>query len=129
MPQIAQLPATTSAEIKSQAKAYLDKYLNQSLDNINKAEQLNPYNLNILKTKAKTELTLSSVDQKYFQDALNTLLKITEYSPTEATNYINIGILYQNNGKTDLSKIAFEKALQLNPNSEQAKYYLGTLKP
>jgi len=36
-PEIAKLPSTTSAEIKAQANAYLNKYINLALDNINKA--------------------------------------------------------------------------------------------
>ena len=127
VPQIEKIPATASAEIKAQVQAYLDKYLNQVLDNINKAQTLNPYNLNILKTKAKTELALATLDKKYYQDALSTLLRITELSPTESNNYINVGILYQSLGKNDLAKLAFQKALDLNPNSDSAKDYLQKL--
>jgi putative inorganic carbon (hco3(-)) transporter len=129
LPQIAKLPATASAEIKAQGQQYLQKFLNQALDNINKAQKLNPYNLNILKTKAKTELTLAQVDKKYYQDAINSLLKLTELSPTENNNFQNIGILYLNLGQKDLAKIAFEKALELNPNSDSAKEYLKQIKP
>jgi putative inorganic carbon (HCO3(-)) transporter len=126
-PQIAALPATASADIKTQADAVLKKYIGQAVDNINKAQTLNPFNLNILKTKAKTELTLATIDQKYYQDALNTLLKITELSPTESSNYLNVGILYQSLGKPDLAKLAFQKALELNPTLQAAKDYLKKL--
>jgi tetratricopeptide (TPR) repeat protein len=129
VPQIEKLPATASAEIKAQAKSILDQYTLKALENINKAQTLNPYNLNVLKTKAKTELTLAQIDQKYFQDALNTLLKITQLSPTESINYVNVGILYQNTGQNDLAKLAFQKALELNPDFWQAKTYLQKLKP
>ena len=128
-PQIEKLPATASAETKAQAKTYLDKYTKLAIDNINKAQTLNPYNLNVLKTKAKTELTLATLDKKYYQDALTTLLKITELSPTESNNYLNVGILYQSLGKNDLARQAFQKALDLNPNSEPAKNYLKQIKP
>ena len=127
VPQIAQLPSTASAEIKAQANSVLNKYVDQATGNINKAQNLNPFNLNILKTKAKTELALATIDPKYLQDALNTLLRIVELSPNESSNYLNLGILYQSLNKTDLAKIAFEKALELNPNSESAKSYLQKL--
>ena len=127
VPQIAQLPSTASAEIKAQANSVLNKYVDQATGNINKAQNLNPFNLNILKTKAKTELALATIDPKYLQDALNTLLRIVELSPSESSNYLNLGILYQSLNKTDLAKIAFEKALELNPNSESAKSYLQKL--
>ncbi|HSV94656.1 MAG TPA: O-antigen ligase family protein [Spirochaetia bacterium] len=127
VPQITKLPATASAEIKTQAQTVLEKYINLSVENINKGQTLNPYNLNILKTKAKTELTLATANQKYYQEALNTLLKITELSPTESNNYLNVGILYQNLGKTDLAKLAFEKAVELKPDFQLAKEYLNKL--
>jgi len=127
VPQIAQLPSTASAGIKAQANSVLNKYVDQATGNINKAQSLNPFNLNILKTKAKTELALATIDPKYLQDALNTLLRIVELSPNESSNYLNLGILYQSLNKTDLAKIAFEKALELNPNSESAKSYLQKL--
>lgn len=124
MPQIASLPATASAETKAQAQEYLQKYLDQATENIKTAHTLNPYNLNILKNKAKVELSLATLDPKYYQDALNTLLKITEYSPTEANNYLNVGILYKSLGNAELATKAFERALELNPNLQAAKDHL-----
>lgn len=129
VPQIKKIPATASAELKAQAQAILDQYTTKALDNIKLAQTMNPYNLNILKTKAKTELTLAEIDPKYFQEALNTLLKITELSPTESSNYLNVGLIYQNLGKTDLARLAFEKAIELKPDFQQAKNYLQELKP
>lgn len=126
-PQIASLPSTTSAEIKAQANTILEKYIGKAIENINYAQKLNPYNLNILKTKAKTNLTLAQFDPKYYQEALNTLLEISRLSPTESTNFQNIGILYQSLGNKDLAKMAFQKALDLNPNNQTAKDYLKKL--
>lgn len=126
-PQIEEMPTTTSAEIKAQAQSVLEKYINLALDNVNKAQTLNPYNLNLLKTKAKTELTLATLNPKYYQNALNTLLKITELAPTEGSSYFNVGILYQNLGKIDLAKIAFEKAIELKPDYQPAKDFLQKL--
>lgn len=128
VPQINQLPSTVSAEIKQQANTVLEKYINQSIFNIQKAENLNPYSLNIQKIKAKTEIDLATINPKYFQDALNTLKKISELAPTDSTNFNNIGILYQNEGKLNEAEAAFNKALGLNPNSEVAKEYLRKIK-
>jgi putative inorganic carbon (HCO3(-)) transporter len=129
LPQVKNLPATASADIKARGQAYLEKYSDLAVVNINKAQTFNPYHLNVLKTKAKAELNLAIINPKYYQDALSTLIKITELSPTEPSNFTNIGVLYQNLGKTDLAKKAFEKALELYPGSEQAKAYLQRLKP
>lgn len=127
VPQIAEIPSTSSADIKKQANSVLDKYISLSIENINKAQSLNPYNLNILKTKAKTELTLATINAKYQQSALNTLTEITRLSPTDSNNFLNLGILYQSQGKNDLAKQSFEKALLLNPTSNQAIQYLKQL--
>lgn len=129
VPQIKELPASTSADIKAQAQTIYQKYLNLSVDSIAKAQELNPYNLNVLKTKAKTEIVLASLDSKYYQNALLTLLRIVELSPTEPNGYLNIGVLYQQLNKNDLAKIAFEKALTLDPNHGLAKEYLQKLTP
>lgn len=129
VPEIAKIPATASAEIKQQAQNYLSQYTQEAISNINQARNLNPYNINILKTKAKTELTLATVDSKFYQDAINTLLKITELSPTESSNYYNIGILYLNLNKKDQAQIAFQKAIELKPDYQAAKDYLKQIYP
>ncbi len=126
-PQIAKLPATASADIKAQAQEYLDKYTAISLENINKAAALNPYSLNVLKSKAKTEITLAEINSKYLNEALNTLLNITKLSPTESSNFLNVGILYQNLSDKENAKNAFEKAIELRPDFQQAKDYLQKL--
>ena len=126
-PQIAKLPATASAELKQEAQAYLDQYTSAAIDNLNKAVTMNPYNINILKTKAKTELTLALLDPKYNQTALQTLLKITELSPTESSNYFNIGLLYLNLGNKDLAMLAFQKAVDLKPDYQAAQDYINQI--
>jgi O-antigen ligase len=126
-PQIKEMPATTSAEIKAQANSYLNQYVQEALKNTSQAVSMNKYNLNLLKTKARTELTLAQLDPKYNSDAIQTLLKITEFSPTEAINYFNVGILYTELGQNDQAKLAFQKALQLKPDYEAAKDKLSSL--
>ncbi len=143
-PQIQEMTATTPAELRDKGNAYLKQYTNDSINNISKAVQMNKYNLNLLKIKARTELTLGSLDPKYNRDAINTLLKITELSPTEATNYYNIGVLYTNLAQTALetkapgggsesrselesAKLAFQKAIDLKPDYEAAKDKLKLL--
>ena len=41
---------------------------------------------------------------------------------------MNVGVLYENLGKKDLAKLAFEKALELKPDNDQARDYLSKLK-
>jgi len=126
-PQIKAMSASTSAEVKSQANQYLEQFVNSSLEHVNKAVSMNRFNINSWKNKARAELTLSTLDPKYFQEALKTLLKISEISPTESTNYQNIGILYTNIGKKDEAKMAFSKAIELNSDNMTARDLLNAL--
>ena len=89
---------------------------------------MNKYNLNLFKTKARTELILGTLDPKYNLEAAQTLLKISELSPTDAANYLNIGILYSQLNQNDEAKLAFQKAIELKPDYEAAKDRLSALK-
>lgn len=144
-PQIRELPATASAEIRDRAAGILNQYLQDAVSNVNKAVSMNKYNLNLLKTKARTELSLAQLDPKYNLEAIQTLLKITELSPTDASNFYNIGLLYAGlaqiaseskvlgantdaKSSLDSAKRAFERALELKPDFEAAKDRLKLLK-
>lgn len=127
-PQIKEMTASTPADLRQKANFYLDQYIQDALKNISLAVSMNKYNLNLLKTKARTELTLATLDPKYNQDAIQTLLKISELSPTDSSNFYHIGILYSQMGRNEESRMAFQKALELRPDYQAAKDYLGTLK-
>ncbi len=127
LPQIQEMSASSPAELKTQAMDYLNKYTNDAITNVNKAVAMNRFNLNLLKTKARTELTLAAIDPKYNLDAIQTMLKITELSPTEAINFYNIGILYLQIDKKDEAILAFKKAIELKPDYEAAKARLDLI--
>ncbi|KKT81117.1 MAG: hypothetical protein UW80_C0058G0005 [Microgenomates group bacterium GW2011_GWC1_44_9] len=127
-PQIKEMTASTSADLREKANSYLTQYTKDALENVNKAVSMNKFNLNLLKTKARTELTLASLDPKYNLEAIQTMLKLTELSPTEASNYYNIGILYTSIDKNDEAKLAFQKAIELKPDYQAAKDRLNLLK-
>ncbi|KKT88744.1 MAG: hypothetical protein UW88_C0008G0018 [Candidatus Collierbacteria bacterium GW2011_GWD2_45_10] len=126
-PQINSLAASSSAEQKQQANSYLQQFVSDAVTNTAKAVSMNKFNLNLLKTKARTELTLGTIDPKFNLDATQTLLKITELSPTDATNFFNIGILYSQLNKIDEAKMAFKKAIELKPDYQAAKDKLSSL--
>ena len=127
-PQIDQLTASTPAVQRENANSYLRQIITDAEKNISIAVSMNKYNLNLLKTKARTELILGTLDPKYNMEAAQTLLKITELSPTDATNFFNIGILYSQINKIDEAKMAFQKAIDLKPDYQAAKERLGQLK-
>ncbi len=127
-PQIQEMTASTPAELQEKAKFYLNQYMTDAIANVTKASSMNPFNVNLLKTKARTELTLGTLNPKYNQEGLKTLLKITELAPTDATNYHNIGVLYTNLGDKEAARRAFQKAIDLKPDYQSAKSKLDLLK-
>src|SRR3989339_39097 len=127
-PQIAEMSASTPADIRQKANYYLQQYISDAVANTNKAVSMNKYNLNLFKTKARTELILGTLDPKFNLEASQTLLKISELSPTDAANYLNIGILYSQLNQNDEAKLAFQKAIELKPDYEAAKDRLSALK-
>jgi len=137
LPQVTEIEASAPAELKERASKYLNDFITDSLANVNKSVAMNPYNLNLLKSKARTELYLATLDPKYNFEAIKTLLKVTELSPNEASNYYNIGLLYKNLGtaggpdsKTYLeqAKVALQKAIDLKSDHMAARDLLNSLK-
>lgn len=119
--------ATAEPEIKQKADAYLKQYIEDAVANTQKAVAMNPYNLNLYKNKARTELALAVVDPKFNNSVANTLLKIIELSPTDPANYQNLGIIYKTLGNKEEATRAFNKVLELYPNHQGAKDQLSTL--
>jgi hypothetical protein len=121
------LPASTSAETKQQ---YLDarkQYSLSAIDNSQKAIDMNPYQTNYYKTKAKVGLYLSTFDPSYYNDVINSLLKVSEKAPTDAKVVYNLGLIYLNMQKIDEAKMAFKKAIELKPDYNEAILKLNQL--
>jgi putative inorganic carbon (hco3(-)) transporter len=111
---------TLPEETRPAARKIQQSYQKSALKNINQAVDLNPHNLNLLKSKARVEIYLSNIDQKYTQDALNTLLQTSILAPTDPRLFLNIGLLYQTLDQNDLATQSFKKALSLKPNYQEA---------
>jgi tetratricopeptide (TPR) repeat protein len=121
--------ATPSGQAIKQAIAQKDSYIKLAIENINKALQANPYNLNTYKTKAKVEIYLGSIDQSYYLSSLKTLAKANELAPTDPKIVYNMGLLYDHLGQTSQAELAFKKTLELKSNYDQARVsYIELLK-
>ena len=88
---------------------------------------MSPYNLNLLKSKARVEIYLANVDTKYQQSALNTLLQASILAPTDPKLLFNIALLYQNTNQKDLAILSYQKALELKSNYQEALFRLEQL--
>jgi len=124
--QIKTATSSSPAQLEP-AKRQLQALINNSLRNMDQAYRQNPYHLNLLKTKAKVEINLAFIDSKYYQDALATLIKANELAPTDPKITYNIGLIYDHLGQSDQASLAFQKALDLKPNYDQARVSYITL--
>jgi Flp pilus assembly protein TadD len=59
--------------------------------------------------------------EKYFKQAISK-------NPASATPYNNLGKIYESQGKRELAKQHFTKAVELDPNNMDAKNNLDRLK-
>ena len=89
--------------------------------------QMNNVHLNYYKTIAKTYIYLGQINPRYYNDAMNTLLKAMELSPTDAKISFNIGLLYQQTGNIPAALQYLEKTVQLKPNYTVAHLSLAKL--
>lgn len=64
---------------------------------------------------------LAQIDQKYYQDALETLLYASEIAPTDAKVFYNLGVLYHHLGQKNEAIKTMEKTIKMKPNYEAAK--------
>ena len=120
-------PTEGSALVQNQTIIQRDIYASNAADEINIAVRQNPWHLNLWKSKAKIELTIAIFNNDYFQTALATLAHANELAPTDAKIVYNIGLVYEQLGKMDQAKQAYQKALDLKPDYEAVRYDLTKL--
>lgn len=119
--EIKTLPATVSAEIKTQYLTARDQYIKAALKNVNDAINSNPYQTNYYKSKAKVGLYLASIDPQYYNEVITSLLQVSAKAPTDAKVLYNLGLVYSNMKKYDEAKQALEKAIELKPDYTEAQ--------
>ncbi|MBI3954574.1 O-antigen ligase family protein [Candidatus Collierbacteria bacterium] len=124
--QLAGPLATASADYKENAQALIEDFAGKALENSYLAVKLNPYHVNIFKSKAKVELALAVFKPEYTNTALNTLLELSALAPTDPKILYNIGLVYEQMGLNNQAKQAYEKALELKPDYSAVKDHLGT---
>lgn len=116
-------------KLPPEAKTLTQQYQASALKHADKAVDLNPYNLNFLKSKARVEIYLSNIDPNYQQSALNTLLQASILAPTDPKLLYNVAILYQNLGQRDLAIRSYKRAVELKPNYQEAIERINKLQP
>jgi hypothetical protein len=87
--------------------------------------KMNPYHLNFWKNRTRVFYTLAEIDEKYNQNALDSLLAATELAPTDAKVSYNLGLIYAYVGQDETTIKTLEKTIELKPNYGDARYALA----
>jgi putative inorganic carbon (HCO3(-)) transporter len=114
---LAQIVAGSYKEDPSNA-ARLAQEVIRSSDN---AVKLNTVHLNYWKSRARVFLLLSIMDQKYLVNALETLQKARELSPTDAKIVYNMALIYESMQKNEEAEEYYLAAIELRPVYEEAR--------
>ncbi|MBI4999327.1 hypothetical protein HZB97_00965 [Candidatus Gottesmanbacteria bacterium] len=84
-----------------------------------------PNNVNFWKTRTKVFYALSTIDKKYNEEALESLLIAQKLAPTEAKIAYNLGLLYGRVGNSQMAIKTLEETISLKPNYGDARYALA----
>ena len=125
--QIKTLEASVPAQTRQRYLQGRDEFISAALANSQKALDMNQYHTNYYKSRAKVGLYLSVIDATYYQDVVTTLLKVSQLAPTDAKIIYNLGIIYSTIGKNEEARVAFQKAIDLKPDYEEARDKLASL--
>ena len=98
-----------------------------AVDEINKAIQLNPVHLNFYRTQSLIFLTLAQYEPSFYDAALQTLAIAQKLAPTEPKLVYDMGVIYDTTEATAEAEQSYEKAVDLKPNFDTARFALGKL--
>ncbi len=104
-----------------------NKYISLSIDEINKTTELAPHDIKLLKTKTATLANLGAMNPDYYEEAIKHLKTLTALAPTEPTAHFRLAL---NNARLGRNEEALEwllEAIELKPNYENARLFLGLL--
>lgn len=112
-----------SQKDKETSKKFIDEAINYS----DKAIKISPSSTNTWKERSQTFYLLSTIDIKYFENAIKSLIAATTLAPTDAKNFYMIGKFLQSANYSEEAIPYFEKAVSLKPNYDYAFFELGKI--
>jgi len=89
--------------------------------------QSEPNNVNYFKTRTRVFYSLSQIDPKYTQDALDAILMASKLAPTDPKIHYNLAILYGRSGQTEMALKTLEETIKLKPDYRDPYYALALL--
>lgn len=68
-------------------------------------------------SKAQVDFGIKAAQRELWKEALYRWKRAVEVDPTYAAAFNNLAIAYEHNGQFDEARVAYEKALELEPNN------------
>lgn len=87
--------------------------------------KISPYNLNFWKNRTRLFYSLAEIEEKYTQQALESLLMANELAPTDAKIVYNLALVYAKLNQEETAIKTLEEAVNLKPNYDQARFALA----
>ena len=109
-------------------KEETQKFTDFAIAQSDKAVSLSPANINILRARANLFYKLSTINPKYLNSAIDTLIVASVKAPTDAKIFYNLSIMYLRAGQVNTALEILEKTILLKPNYKEAKEQLNKLK-
>lgn len=107
--------------------ALTQKYIYETENYSNQALLISPANINFWKERAQSYYYLSSIDPKYFQNAITALSKATILAPTDAKSFYLLGKFLQTANLSDKAIPFYQKAIELKFNYDYAYFDLAKI--
>jgi len=104
-----EIDASLSATLKSESIKEVEKFLKQ-----------NPKNVSLLRSAIRTYAELASLDDKFLEGTLVLVDRAITLAPTDPKLYYNKGLILLQMNEKEQAKKAFERAVELKPNYQEA---------
>lgn len=92
-----------------------------------KANNLAPNNLIVLRRVANTYFLLAQTDRKYEKLALATAQRLTQLAPTDPQSYLSLAKIQAGLDRIDDARVSLQKALELKPDYLEAQQLLDQI--
>jgi len=100
----------------------IQESLNMAIENLQKALELKPDFVS-----ADVQIAGAFQREGKIKEAIDKLTEATIFSPSDPFLAYQLGILYYGQGNNDLAKISLERAVKLDQNYSNARYFLGLI--
>ncbi len=117
----------SSAKMSLITKEKNQIYIDQASKLADQAVLVSPANINFWKQRGQIYYYLSTLDNKYFYTAVESLLQGTKLAPTDAKMYYSLGKFLETASMPDDAAFYYQKAINLKSNYDYAYAALGQI--